>query len=122
MDLAWLANCDWCPPLLNLWTRRRLAPEPVGGSGVDIVSFGLFVCGDRFCAVRFVVLFLSVVLLLYGLLAWAIGSAKPLRSECFLIFFCFVLSAATDGMCLAVFFRMGCLFVFRVRMGTAPSR
>ncbi len=80
VDLAWLPNCAWCPPLLNLWTRRRLVPELVGGSGVDIVNFGLFVCGDRSCAVRFGVLFLSVVLLLYSLLAWVIGSEKPLRS------------------------------------------
>ena len=63
--LAWLPNCAWCPPLLNLWTRRRLVLEPVGGSGVDIVNFKLFVCADRFSAGKIDVLFVSIVLLLY---------------------------------------------------------
>ncbi len=65
--LAWLPNCDWRPPLFNLWTRRRLVPDPVGGIGVDTVSFGLFLCGGRLCTVKFGVLLLSVVLLLYSL-------------------------------------------------------
>ncbi len=89
MDLAWLPNSSvWRHPLFNLWTRRWLVPEHVGGSSVDIVSFGLFAFGDRIFAVWFVVLFLSIMLLLYNLLAWVFGSASPLRVECPLVFFC----------------------------------
>ncbi len=37
--LAWLTSCVCCPPRLNRWARRWLDLDPVGGSGVDNVSF-----------------------------------------------------------------------------------
>ncbi len=55
MDLALLPNCVWWPPLLNLWTRRRLVPNPVGGLRVDIVNVWLFVGSGRVCVMSPVV-------------------------------------------------------------------
>jgi hypothetical protein len=120
--LAWLPSCVWCPHLLNRWTRRRLVPDPVGGSCVDIVSFGLFLVDGRLCDVRFGVMLLSVVLLLYSLFAWVIRPSRQLSSECLLVFFCFVPSAATVDLFSTVFFLFGCLFVFRVWAATALAR
>ena len=45
--LARLPSWVWCPPLLNLWARRRLGSDVVGYSGVDIVSR----CCSGFCCV-----------------------------------------------------------------------
>jgi len=50
--VAWLPSCACCPPCLNRCTRRRVDLEPVGGSGVDIVSFLLFSVGVCLCVSR----------------------------------------------------------------------
>ncbi len=42
--LSWLPSCVCCPPRLNRWVRRRLDPDPVGGSRVDIVSLRRTLC------------------------------------------------------------------------------
>ena len=70
MDLAWLPSCVGCPPLLNLWTRCRLVPDPNGGSGVDIVSFLMLLVSGRVRVAGIDVSLLSVLLLLCMRLGW----------------------------------------------------
>ncbi len=84
-DLAWLPNCSWLPPLLNLWNRRRLGPSPDGGPGVDIVSF-LFVFCDCGSVVLFDVSLFLFILVLYMLLGCVFMSTLSLGAECPLCF------------------------------------
>jgi hypothetical protein len=80
-NLVWLPSCVWCPPRLNLWTRRRLVPDPDGGSGVDIVSFGSFPGVVRLYVPELCVLLLSVSILLCSIFPWLVGLSGRLSFE-----------------------------------------
>jgi hypothetical protein len=109
--LAWLPSCVCCPPRLNLWTRRRLVPDPAGGSGVDIVSFGSFSGVVRLYVPELCVLLLPVSVLLCSIFSWLVGLSGRLGFDSVLIVFVFESLAATVGLIVTVEFCWGvCLF------------
>ena len=99
--MAWLPSCVCCPPRLFRWARRRIDPDPVGGSGVDIVSFVLLtsvvfsrVGVSSLNVTRFLcILFLSVVEM-SGRFVFSWSSVE----------FVFASVAATVGSCVTVLF------------------
>ena len=95
----------------SLWTRRRIVPDPDGGSGVDIVSFGLFSSDVLLCLPGLCVLLSSVSVLLCSIFPWVVGLSGCLGFECVLVVFIFKSSAATVGLIVTVFSCWGvCLF------------
>ena len=71
-----------CPTLLNLWTLRRLVPDPDGGYGVDIVSWWMLLICGRFRVVQFDMSFMSLPLILCMRLDWVFVSTISLDAEC----------------------------------------
>ena len=109
--LTWLPSCVCCPPRLNRWTRCRLDPDLVGGSGVDIVSFMLLSVVVCLCISKVGVSSLSVTGFLCSLFLSVVEMSRRFDFCWALVVFGFSSSAATVGSIVAVLSRWGvCLF------------
>jgi len=100
--MAWLPSCVCCPPRLNRWVRRRLDPNPVGGSGVDIVSFMLLSFVVCLCFYRVGVSSVTVTGFLCSLFLSVVEMSGRFDCCWASVGFGFSSAAATVGSCVTV--------------------